>query len=295
MNRAIYLFFRLMVFINRFIPFFIFYYIADLLYFLLYYLFRYRRKVVTSNLERVFPEKRSKEISELVRKFYRNLSDILLESIKGFSTDINTLVKRFKILNPELLDQYYNEGSDVIILGAHYANWEWGALASGMQTKMHVIGLYKPLSNQYVDEYLKRKRAVWNMELASIYVTTKIFDKDYGKPKAVIMLADQCPNNLKHAVFVDFLGQDTACLHGPEKHGRRKNMPLLYADVQRVKRGHYTLELSELIGNPLELEEGKITEIYMKKLEEIILKQPENWLWSHRRWKRTREKIYEEQ
>jgi len=277
-----------MVFVNRFIPFFVFYYIADVVYFLLYYVFQYRKKVVVANLKRCFPEKSNKEVQTLTKNFFHNLSDIVIESIKGFSSTLDEMVKRWKVTNPEILDKYFDQGQDVIILGAHYTNWEWGALTSGAQTKMHMIGLYKPLSNKYIDTYMKKKRAAWNTELASIFLTTRIFNRDYGKPKSIIMLADQCPTKLKYAYYVNFLGLDTACLHGPERHARRKNLPLVYADVQRVKRGHYEVKLNKLIENPLELEDGKITEIYMKKLEEIIQKKPEDWLWSHRRWKRVR-------
>ena len=294
MNFVIYLFFRLMVFVNRFIPFFVFYYFADLVYFLLYYIFQYRKKVVITNLKRVFPEKCDEEIQTLTKKFYRNLSDIMLESIKGFSTNLEELVRRYKVVNPEVLNKYFEQGRDTIVLGAHYTNWEWGALSTGVQIRMYMIGLYKPLSNKYIDTYIKKRRALWEMELASIYLTSRIFNRDYGKPKSIIMLADQCPTKLKQAYYVNFLGQDTACLHGPEKYAKRKNMPLVYANMQRVKRGYYTVELIDLIENPLELEEGKITEIYMQKLEDIILEKPENWLWSHRRWKRVREKKYEE-
>ncbi len=294
MNYVIYLFFRLMVFINRFVPFFVFYYFADIIYLLLYYVFRYRRTVVLQNLKRVFPDKSDQEIHQITKKFYHNLADIMLESIKGFSAKKEEMIKRYKVVNPEVMDEYFYAGRDVILLGAHYTNWEWGALATGSQVRHHMVALYKPLSNKYIDQYMKKRRAAWNMELASIYITSRVFDRDYGKPKAVIMLADQCPTKLDQAYFVDFLGQNTACLHGPEKHGRRKNLPLLYANMQRVKRGYYTVRIEKLSDNPAALKKGEITEIYMQHLETIIRRQPENWLWSHRRWKRTRERKHEE-
>ena len=290
MNYFIFLFFRLMVLINRFIPFFVFYFFSDLLYLLLFYVFRYRKKVVISNLIKVFPEKNEKEILNLAKKFFKNLSDIMLESVKGFSASQKELVKRYKILNPEIMNEYYQNKQNVILVGAHYTNWEWGALTTGTQVDYQLIALYKPLSNKYIDQYMKKRRAAWNMQLASIYNTTRAFDKKRDKPVAIIMLADQCPTNLKRAYFIDFLGLETACLHGPERHARRKNIPLLYANMQRIKRGYYSLKIEKLIDNPLKLEDGKITEIYMRRLEQIILEKPENWLWSHRRWKRIKTK-----
>ena len=88
--------------------------------------------------------------------------------------------------------------------------------------------------------------------------------------------------------WIQFLNRDTPFLHGMEKHSRNNNLPVIYADVQRVKRGFYTIELSVLTMNPLELDDGVLTELYARKLESVILKKPEDWLWSHRRWKITR-------
>ncbi len=283
-----------MVLVNRFVPFFIFYYLADGLYYLFFYGIKYRKKVVVNNLKSVFPHKSDHEILELAKKFYRNLTDILLESIKGFSASQTELIKRYKVVNPDLLNGYFEKGQDIILLGAHYTNWEWGALATGAQVRHHMIALYKPLSNKFIDRYMKKRRAAWNMELASIYSTTRAFDRQYEKPKTIIMLADQCPTKLKKSYFVNFLGRDTACLHGPEKHARRKNWPLLYANMQRVKRGYYTVTLEKITDAPRSLPEGEITNRYMKHLEEIIIQQPENWLWSHRRWKRTRKEKNEQ-
>ncbi|HSH50124.1 MAG TPA: hypothetical protein VK982_00215, partial [Bacteroidales bacterium] len=87
-----------------------------------------------------------------------------------------------------------------------------------------------------------------------------------------------------------FLNQDTACLHEPEKHAKNNNYPLVFLKIQRVKRGFYELTVEKLIEEPAKTNEGEITQIYMHKLEKIIKDKPENWLWSHKRWKRKRKK-----
>ena len=279
-----------MVFINRFIPFFIFYYFADIVYFLLFHVIKYRRKVVESNLVKVFPDKEVHEIVEISQEFYKNLADIMLESVKGFSTSHAELVKRYKIINPEIVDKYFENNQNIILIGAHYTNWEWGALTTGTQVKHHLVALYKPLSNKYIDRYLHKRRALWDMEMASIYSTFRVFDKKRNIPAGVIMLADQCPTNMSRAYILKFLGHDTACLHGPEKYAIRYNLPLFYANMQRIKRGYYHVTLESIEENPTQCAEGEVTQKYMKRLEEIILDNPANWLWSHRRWKRIKSK-----
>jgi KDO2-lipid IV(A) lauroyltransferase len=102
------------------------------------------------------------------------------------------------------------------------------------------------------------------------------------------MAADQSPRNKEKAVWVDFLGRDTAFLHGPEKYASLYNYPVFYADIKRVKRGYYTLNLSILADDPASLNEGEITKRFAAKLESIIREDPGNWLWSHKRWKLSR-------
>jgi KDO2-lipid IV(A) lauroyltransferase len=102
------------------------------------------------------------------------------------------------------------------------------------------------------------------------------------------MAADQSPRNKEKAIWVDFLGRDTAFLHGPEKYAMQYNYPVFYADIKQVKRGYYTLYLSILADDPASLSEGEITKRFAAKLESIILEDPGNWLWSHKRWKLSR-------
>lgn len=283
-----YLFFRLLLFMFWLTPFFILYLHSEVIFFLIYRVFGYRKKVVLENLKKSFPEKTDREIQEISKRFYRNLSDIMVEGIKGFSMSKESLIKRYKVLNPEKADIYFEQNRSIIGIGSHYCNWEWGVLCFSLQFKHKTIGLYKPLSNKYIDKYIKKTRAAWGMNLVSIYETAKIMKQSNSESSLYFMIADQSPSNTKKAYWIDFLNQDTACLHGPENYSKQYNLPVLYGHVERVKRGYYTIFLSEVATNPQEKSPSEITNTYMKILENAILQKPENWLWSHRRWKRKR-------
>ena len=288
MQFILYLIFLFFTGLFSFMPFWLLYRLSDLLFLLLFYVFRYRKKVVIKNLENAFPQKNTKEIFYIARGFYHNLCDILLEGIKGFSISKRTIVKRYKILNPEILLANYNKGESVIALAGHCSNWEWGAFAGGLQTIHTNIAFYKPLSNRYIDNFMQRIRAKCKTKLVSIYTTARTF-KDYKNTLCVyLMIADQSPSNVQKAYWVNFLHQDTACLHGPEKYACLYNLPLYFLDIRRVKRGYYEVEILKLIDNPNDYKEGQITEKYMQILESVIRRSPENWLWSHRRWKKKR-------
>ena len=87
---------------------------------------------------------------------------------------------------------------------------------------------------------------------------------------------------------MQFLNQDTACIKGPEIFARRNRLPVVYFDVQRVKKGYYTVYLKVIEDDPINTVSGEITEKYMHTLEQVIIKKPEDFLWSHRRWKHER-------
>ncbi|HPJ44810.1 MAG TPA: lysophospholipid acyltransferase family protein [Tenuifilaceae bacterium] len=281
-----FLFFLLVVLVGL-LPFPFLYAISNFLGFLLRNVFGYRRKVIDSNLRRVFPELNENQHKKLVRLSYKNLADIFLESIKSFTMTPKQVIRRHRVVNPEVLNQFYLSNRSVIGVTAHYCNWEWGSLSASLQTNFNVVALYKRIDNKFIDRFVRSNRSKFGTTLASISETSKTFESYSSKLSAFLMAADQRTlRSRRHLAYkVNFLGIETLFLHGPEKYARLYNLPVVYIDVQRKKRGFYEVELSVLADNPQELPDGEITRRYAKTLEQIIRKQPENWLWSHRRWR----------
>jgi KDO2-lipid IV(A) lauroyltransferase len=280
--------FLILVALIGLIPFPLLYLFSGFIRFLMHRVIGYRKNVIISNLKGSFPEKSEKEINSIVRSVYKNLADVSVEGIKAFSMSARQIKMRHYINNPEIIETFLSQGRSIIALPAHFNNWEWGSLSPGLFTKYPIIGFYKPLNNKYVDIFLRRSRSKFGTSLVSIYKTALEFKKNSGKPSIYIMAADQSPTNVKKSYWLQFFGKDTAFLHGPEKYCRMYNFPVAYVDVQRVKRGYYTLDITMLADNPSTLPEGEITRRYAEKLEEAIRKNPGSWLWSHRRWKLSR-------
>jgi len=290
MQRLTYYLFYLSVNLFRLIPFWLLSVLSWKMYVVLYYMVGYRKKVVIENLTLSFPEKSDKEIKAICKNFYKhNLAPVFVEGIKGFTMSDHEFLKRFRVLNPEILLEYYDKGQDVIALASHYTNWEWGIQAVDQQIAYQAAALYKPLSNKYIEQYSKQLREKSGMKLVSIQDTRAFFESKKEKPVLYIMAADQFPGGYFHkAIWLNFLDRDTAWLHGPESYSRYNKLPVVYFNVQRKKRGYYTLEIVKLVDNPEELAPEEVTRRYVMKLEEIIRQKPENWLWSHKRWKRPR-------
>jgi KDO2-lipid IV(A) lauroyltransferase len=285
MDYVIYLLFRYFVFWFHLIPFRLLYFCSDLLFYWFYYIHRYRKKIVFTNLRNAFPGKTEEEITAIARGFYHYMVDVLLESLKSFTMTEQAMIKRYKCHQPESLKKIYQEGRNVICVTGHYNNWEWGGVATGSQVLHKPVGFYKPLSNLYIDNYINRTRVRGRAILATIDHTASFFTREWQEPCLFYMVADQSPYSARLAHWVTFLNQDTAVLHGPEKYARIHNLPVVFARVDKIRRGFYEVRFILLSENPRETAPGEITGLFMHELEKEIMENPACYLWSHRRWK----------
>ncbi len=104
-------------------------------------------------------------------------------------------------------------------------------------------------------------------------------------------IADQTPAKPDIRYYTIFLNQETPVYLGIEKIAEHYNMPVVFFNVQKIKRGHYTLKVELLFENPAGQPKHLITETHVKRLEELIREKPEYWLWTHRRWKYKRQDL----
>lgn len=278
---------RFFILLFALVPFWLIYVFADLFYFIFYKVLKYRLNTVRDNLRISFPEKSQEELKRIEKLSYQNLAEITVEGLKAFTMSKKQIFARHKVINENEISHIYEDCSGIIVLTGHYGNWEWGAM-SCMQLKWPGIALYKPLSNSYLDNYLCRNRSRFGTELVSIYDTARSFISFKDKKMNFIMASDQSPSNANKSIWVSFLGRESAFLHGPETYSKKYNYPTVFVDIQRVRKGFYELELTVLTKEPQETKDGEITQTFANKLEEVIRKKPEDWLWSHKRWKLSR-------
>ena len=268
------------------LPFRIMYIISDGLAWLLRVVFRYRMDVVRKNLEITGLSNDPNLRKNLIKTIYKNLSDILLEGFKSFTMTQESVIKRHKVLNPELVKAYYEKGQSIILVTGHIGNWEWGSLSAGLQSDYPIVGFYKPLKNKYINNFVRWSRSRFGTYLAPIKQTSLTFEKFRSEPYLYLMAADQNPSKENQIHWCKYFNRDTAFLHGPARHALNNEHPMIFADITRVRRGRYELVVSTLVDKPQLLKAEEITQLYASKLEQVITARPESWLWTHKRWKR---------
>jgi Kdo2-lipid IVA lauroyltransferase/acyltransferase len=270
------------------LPFWLIYRISDVVFFILYYFVGYRKKVVYGNIQRSFPEKTPKEIKSIMFKFYRHFCDLILESIKGFSISSAEAQKRMGSINVDIINQFGQEGKDVVLIGGHYGNWELFAVAVGPTINIKPIALFTPLANKFFDQKVKASRSRFGLNLLPSVKVRELMAEKTEEKRMIIFGSDQSPRKGQRAYWMKFLNQETGVQFGAEKFAKEHNCAVVYGHISRLKRGHFQIEYQAICEDASQTAYGEITQKHTLLLEKEIIKEPAYWLWSHKRWKHTR-------
>lgn len=266
------------------LPMRVLYIVSDGVYGIVYYIIGYRKKVVMDNLRYAFPEMTKAEHTRIAKRFYRNLIDSFIEVIKLLSVNESWLAKRFTV-NVQVLDELYATGKACQMHLGHTFNWEWGQRVLTSLTKYQILVVYMPISSKVLEKLFYRLRtrggnvflpAPQMREAMVPYLPTQYL---------LGLVADQCPGKVHSAYWIDFLGRPAPFASGPEKGARHGHLPVVFASIDKPKRGHYHATVELACPDAGVLPEGELTRRYVRYLESVIRGRPDMWLWSHRRWK----------
>ncbi len=272
------------------LPLWFIYAVSDFLYYLIYYVIGYRKKVVFKNLKNSFPEKSDEERTIIAKKYYRHFCDLTLETIKLHGSSLETMNKRVKYLNMDRFKPYYDKGQGVILLSFHYNNWEWNTpMKQHLDHKLLMV--YSPMKgNPTMERYMTDNRKRYGgVELPMQNAPRAALSLNAGKDSAIMWLAaDQTPPATSQ-YWTTFLNQETPFFAGPQKIASKTKAPVFFHYIHKVGRGKYIADYFEI--SPSREGEGEYSILldYIDIVEYLIQRQPEYWLWSHRRWKHTRQ------
>ena len=257
----------------------------------MYHLARYRRKVVRDNLVKSFPEKSAKEIKQIEKRFYHNFCDLLFETLKLRRMNTAAVLQHVHFTNPELLEKLREKGRSVFLAMHHSSNWEWFWQVQHTTSSHRHFAIYKRLENAYFDRKVFELRTSF-AEGQEVMIEDRALKEVLGRitdtTNAVLILGDQSPRGVETDYWTDFLHRDTCWYTGMERLAKKFDYAVVYVEMTRVKRGYYEVTFKLICEDPKATEEGFILEQYVRHTERFIQNNPDNWLWSHRRWKHSR-------
>lgn len=285
------------------LPLGVLYCICDLLGVIAYRVLRYRLRVVRHNINLCFPERSADERRRIVRGFYRHLSEILAEALWfGGCTDRQRLRRQrlAEILNPEVIDAFASDGRSVVILSSHYGNWE---LSGGilnfnytdhptpMREDNNVV-VYKALSSPWWNDFMRRNRTapLTDPEHFEGYLEAhevlRYIVAHRNEQKFYNFITDQHPYRAaKGTVPVTFMGQPCQSMAAAAHLAQRFGFGIVYQRMRNTGRGHYTIEYIPIAADGSTTDPQTVMERYYELLGEDLRHKPEQYLWSHKRFR----------
>ncbi|UMB54954.1 lysophospholipid acyltransferase family protein [Lutibacter sp. A64] len=286
MNLLVYILVYPIIWLLSILPFKILYFISDIIYLLVYYVIGYRKKVVFYNLKLTFPQKTDKELIKLRKLFYHHFVDIFIEMIKSFTVSKKEIYKRYQYTNLNFFTDLYKDGKSVVLVGPHYANWEW-IMSLDSFVKYKGYAAYTKINNPYFNNQILKSRTKFGTSLVQTSkVISEIKKNQKNNVQAIYgLLSDQSPQLKKTFYWSEFLGIKVPIHTGAEMLAKRYDLNVVYMDVQRIKRGYYQTTFSLITDNATKFEDYQITDIFLEKVEKQIRINPEFYFWTHKRFK----------
>jgi KDO2-lipid IV(A) lauroyltransferase len=278
------------------LPLWFLYRISDLLFVVVYYGKLYRKQVVLDNLYRAFPEKTQKEREQIARAFYRNFCDFIIETLKGFRISKKEIMRRARPTDEavKITNMLAATNQSAIILATHHLSWEWASMSCSAEIETVVAPIYKKLANKNIDKLVYDMRA----KFGATPLEMRIANREIIKPKEVstgyVLVADQTPAGHNAQYWTTFFGKKVPFFVGVARLAPQANLPIYFIRITKVKRGYYLYHLELLREPPYNNVDEKGTDFsildeYSQRIEKAVRESPENWLWTHKRWKRVKE------
>jgi Kdo2-lipid IVA lauroyltransferase/acyltransferase len=259
--------------------------VSTVFYVLNRYVIRYRYDVVRTNLRNAFPEHSESEINTLTEQVFRNLTDLLVEVIKGIGITREELDRRMIVTRSSPVQELIDEGKPLIYLTAHHCNWEWLSLYSTLHLPAPQITVYQPFHNQRFDDFMREARTRFGGGVVPSTELARHLRRIRKSVKTLALIVDQSPSRNERKYWTEFLNQDTAFIDGLDNVAYLTGMAVVFVRTKRRKRGIYDAWFEVLAEPPYEKGSHTIIARYARELEKTIQDDPSAWLWTHRRWK----------
>jgi len=247
-----------------------------------------RRRVSRINISTAFPEKTQREVNRIGSASYANNGRFMVEFIRQGRMGSKYFKKYITVERTDALEKMLSHPTGVIGLTFHFGNWEYYGVCNAFLDKK-ISFLVGRQRNSLVDGYINELRSSHGAKLLTRDVSMRGIISISRKGGIVCWLSDQSAG--KNGLVVDFFDHPASTPRGAAAFSVKLNMPVTCGFMVREKGPYQRFVVKEfLMPNrdlPKHEAEIEMTQRYTKVLAEMIKEYPEQYWWSHRRWKRT--------
>jgi len=248
---------------------------------------RKRLRITRTNVHNAFPDRSEHARQEIVDGAYENLGITLAELLAVPSLTQETLLDRMRIPNIEWVRERRQRGEASILLSGHFGNWEFLAMAAGVEIGGPVTIVAHPQKNAVVDRELNDYRMRFGNVIVPMHDAARALIKALTEGGTVAFLVDQHAHPERDP-WIEFFGRQTPTYEAPAALALRFGVPIYHAFAVREADGRYTAPLAKLDMEGLGKDKASTIELtrrHVHVLEQAIIRHPHLWSWQHRRWR----------
>ncbi len=260
---------------------------------ILYFCWGSRRRIAIENLSSAVSRKAltiGGSPERVIRQNFRNLGKSFAEVVKIYFGLGDHIIRSVKIKGAQNFTRASMKGKGVLIITGHCGNWELNALAAAANvTKLNIVA--RPIDNPFLNRLIERTRSKYSNRVIYKKGALKKILSVLSKNETVAILMDQSVVSAE-GVVADFLGKKDYTMKTPALIAVKTGAPVVPAFIRRDGDSHIIEAGEEVDLDRSEVNEKTIYENTVRLsrcIEEYIRKNPAEWLWIHRRWKRIKE------
>ncbi len=241
-------------------------------------------ELIHKNLQKAFPKLNINERKIILKKMWSNYGYIFSEYmfIKDFRNN-NYLDGNLIIENQKELEIIKKENKPVIFISGHFSNFELMAMCLE-KNGIDLAAIYRPLNNKYLNNVMERIREkyICKKQIKKGISGTKNLLKNFKNGTSVALMIDQ---RVSEGIKCNFFGENASTTTIPAQFVKKFGAKIVPIYIERIKNNNFKLTVHKPIffSNNDNIE--YITVSLNKVLEKMIVKNPEQWIWTHNRWK----------
>ena len=241
------------------------------------------KKIIESNILKAIPNLNQNEIKKITHKMWKNYGRILSEYvfIKDFRN--NNLKDHLQIEGQDILDKIKENNETVIFISGHFNNFELMAMHIE-KSGINLAAIYRPLNNKFLNFIMEkiRKKYICKNQIKKGFSGTKQLLSFFKNGSSIALMIDQ---RVSQGIKSNFFEREALTTTIPAQFVKKFNCKIVPIYIERIEDINFKLTIQ----NPIKYSDNQTIEAITldlnSLLEKMILKKPEQWIWSHNRWK----------
>ena len=241
------------------------------------------KKVIHNNIKRALPEIDENNLKNIENSMWNNYGRIFAEYIFLKDFRYGKLASEVQIEGKEILDDIKENNKQVIFISGHLSNFELMAMFIE-KSGINLSAIYRPLNNIFLNGIMEniRKKYICKNQIKKGLAGLKKLIKLKKKNYSTALMIDQ---RVSEGILSPLFNEKALTTTIPAQLVKKFNIPIVPVYIERINGLKFKITINQPLSFPQNLTQQQITDNLNQILEKFILSKPENWIWSHNRWK----------